>query len=136
MNEQLNRYELIDPIEGEYYEKFYFHQNQINSFYEMNGNQYPFIIFSKNKQWNDMYLSKKDMIIESDASRDYHVLTYLNMTWATSTTTVDMAFDEQQIIDHTFGLYEEFCYRKEQIPFKTFHNAYASFHDGIMSLIR
>lgn len=136
MNEQLNRYELIHPIDGEFYEKILNCQNQIDAFLGENGNKYPFVIYSKNKQWNDMYYSREDMVIESDADRDYHVLRYLNMTWATSTTTVDMAFDEQQVIDHAFGIYEQFCYKKDQISFKKFYDAYASMNDALMTLIR
>ena len=50
--------------------------------------------------------------------------------------TVDMAFDEQQVIDHAFGIYEQFCYKKDQISFKKFYDAYASMNDALMTLIR
>ncbi len=136
MIEQLNRYELIHPTSGKFSEKFHNCRGQIDAFLGENGNRYPFVIYSKNEEWNEMHYSREDMVIESDADRDYHALTYLNMTGATSTTTVDMAFDDQVIIDRAYGIYQEYCIKKDQISFKDFYDAYVSMNDALMILIR
>lgn len=137
MNEQLKRYELIDPPEADYEARIEFIERQIMEFKVQNENKFPFVVYSNNQNWNEIFLtSDKDMLISSNEDIEYYAITFLNSQWANSTTTMDMAFEDQQTINHTFGLYQEFCYRKEQIPYKRFHNAYASMHDAIMSLIR
>lgn len=136
MNEQLNRYELIDPVQDDWYSRYCNYEKQIDSFFVANGNKYPFIIYSKNETWNETYSTVDDMVISNDAERDYRLLTYMNMSWASSTTTVDIAYEDQGVLNYAYDIYGEFCYKKDQIPFRKFYDAYASMHNSLLSLIR
>lgn len=135
MNTELNRYQLIDPPEGDFSDKYEFLENQMYQFLTKNQNQYPFIVESDNEVWKFMS-SESDMLVASEIDLHYYPISFLNKIWVTSTTTVDMAFDDQVIIDRAHGIYQEYCIKKDQISFKKFYDAYASMNDALMILIR
>ena len=136
MKKQLNRYELVEPTEVGYLARIECLEKQMLKFKQQNENLYPFIAYSKNQNWNEIHLTKsKEMLISSNEDIEYYAITFLNSIWADSTTSVDMALDDQVEIDDAYHMYKNYCYKKDSVSFKKFYDAYLSSEDELMELI-
>jgi hypothetical protein len=136
--QEVKKFFVDDPsIDYGYTERFEVLKKQILGFVAKSEYQYPFIVTSKNEQWNEiMGNGKSEVEIKNYFDIEYFALQYVCVYCVEESIHYDWAFENLDLISSAGALYEEFCYRKDSISFFSFYEIYRDNHVRLKQLIR